>query len=252
MKRFFYIFLLFFFTVQGLATRCADYGISVYPDGGHLTPESMILVEGKIISQRVIDSLNITYPIYLVSKSEQVELEIVEKCKGQSGFRQALLKPVRKLKIGKKYELKIENLKEFETYDIYKKRDAKILGKTWPSWQIDSYLDRKVPYWEHKPEFIYNESTRYGCGDSDYLIFNMRFSDEYPVLIKTEVMNLDTQKSQIYYLSMEKYGQIKVGHGMCGGAFFFEKETKYQVRFRLMDLTGNLNKERTEWSIVTK
>ena len=38
-----------------------------------------------------------------------------------------------------------------------------------------------------------------------------------------------------------KNGKIKIGHGMCSGAFKLELNEKYEVRFKAMDSSGNIS-----------
>lgn len=54
---------------------------------------------------------------------------------------------------------------------------------------------------------------------------------------KTEVVEIETNKKTIYYIK-EWNGKLNVGHGMCSGAFTFNRKGKYKVRFTPMNTDG--------------
>ena len=56
-----------------------------------------------------------------------------------------------------------------------------------------------------------------------------------------------TCKSTIYFLPLSESNKLNVGHGMCSGAFKYEREKSYKIRFSPIDINGNDSDTWTEW-----
>ena len=73
-----------------------------------------------------------------------------------------------------------------------------------------------------------------------FVNFSCKVSEISDYLVKTVVKNVKTGVVRIYYLTTSQ-DEIKVGHGMCSGAFVLEKDENYEVAFSLIDASGNVN-----------
>ena len=114
MKKTVLTILLIFGISSSSVAKCSNSGLWVFPKSSEIHLNDIIVVEGYASSQRIIDSLNNGYPIYLEADGHKVEFEILEVHKGMFQLTQAILRPLSELKFGKKYVLKIKNLKENE------------------------------------------------------------------------------------------------------------------------------------------
>lgn len=81
----------------------------------------------------------------------------------------------------------------------------------------------------------------------------MIINDKSETFIKAIVDNKSTNCSTIYYLTGNN-GKIKIGHGMCSGAFLFHKGEQFEVSFQLIDQSGNstLTTEKILFAMPTK
>ena len=77
----------------------------------------------------------------------------------------------------------------------------------------------------------------YGCGPAKWIYFKVALSDTSVNLIKASVKSKISGIITEYILPV-KNGEIKIGHGMCSGAFDL-KEEYYEVVFSLLDMSMN-------------
>jgi len=230
---------------QALA-KCSSSGIWAYPSKSEINQNSMIILDGYARSQRIIDSLNIGHPIYLEANGHLVKLQVLEINKGMFSLTQAILQPEEILIGGKSYKLKIENLTEWEQKLLSRWNSE--TGKYEPiSWTVKSGIDNEIPKWQSRPKLVDKTTVWYGCGPAIYAVFDSKIEDDSQTLIKTQLVDISTNETYTYYLTLNKYGKLNVGHGMCSGAFDFKPNNKYKIRFSLTDLSGNSNAEWTEW-----
>ena len=88
-------------------------------------------------------------------------------------------------------------------------------------------------------EFEKTEVIHYGCGPSANAIFNIKNKLENEIWYKTEVVEIGSKKRAVYFIK-EWQGKLNVGHGMCSGAFIFNRKGKYKVRFTPMNTYKNI------------
>src|SRR5690606_37222929 len=81
--------------------------------------------------------------------------------------------------------------------------------------------------------------VQYGWGRSIHVVFSNPAQANSELLIKTTVKNLKTGKQTTYYVKPDSQ-KIKVGHGMCAGAFDFDDGNNYEVEFSFIDSSGNI------------
>ena len=226
-------------------SMCAWSGINAYPFSTYINQNNLIIIEGYGASQPIIDSLNIGYPVYLEADEHKVSLIIKEKYKGMFRLTQAILQPTERLKEGKTYVLKIDNLNE-EDHDLTKWNNELKKAEAL-QWTVKAGVDTECPIWKKNPKVIDTSVNWYGCGPATKVIFSSGIEDNSPTWVKTEMIDLKTNESNTYYLQVEEDGKIYVGHGMCSGAFEFESSNTYKVRFSLMDGSGNTDHKWTDW-----
>ncbi|GAA5024054.1 hypothetical protein GCM10011506_07350 [Marivirga lumbricoides] len=243
-----YLFLVIFnLCILGeVLADCSSGGIWVYSTTTELNQNSIIVVEGYARSQRIIDSLNISYFIYLESGEQRIELDVLERCKGMFSITQALVRPKSKLTKGKTYTLKISNLDEWENR-IWTKWNSEKEEYEPISWKVNDKLDEENPKWIKEPKLVDKTIIWYGCGPAIYVIFDLKINGLSNSLIKTELYNTNTKEENTYYLIMGEDGKLEVGHGMCSGAFDFEENSQYKIRFSLMGSSGNSDEKWTNW-----
>ncbi|WP_131725534.1 MULTISPECIES: hypothetical protein [unclassified Chryseobacterium] len=233
MKKLILLLVILTFNFSAKA-ECSFSGINVWPNQQNIAPNSIFVVEGYAQSQELILQLNKKNRIYLTGNAVRIPLKVLRILKGQFGLTQAILQPERELQTGKTYELQIGGLGEYE------KQDYKVA-----KWTVSSKKDLDKPVWECLPIYNSRSYTSFGCGPEMHVNFCGIFKDNSPTLIYAKVFNRKNKTHSDYFLTSE--GQnISIGHGMCSGAFAFDKDTDYEVQFGLMDASGNENMKLTE------
>ena len=245
MKKYTITILGVFFTINLLA-ECSMSGLWAYPSSKSISSNSIIMVEGYSFSQRIVDSLNISYPAYLQTDDHRIDLEVVDICIGEYQLTQAVLQPKQSLVRGKSYQLKIGNLSDWEQKDL---RKWNSLEKRYEpiSWIVDKKDDQTEPMWAEMPKLSDRSTIWYGCGPAIYATFELQVQDQSQTFVTTELYDVTQNKVCTYHLPISENGKLNVGHGMCSGAFFYLEKGEYQIRFSLLDMSGNTNSNWTEW-----
>ncbi len=225
------LFLTINFSVNAV---CMYTGINLWPTQQYISTNSIFVIEGYNGSQDLIRQLNKKNKIYLTCNSERISIKVLRILEGQFLLTQAILKPERELINGKTYELHIDSLGEYD------KDEYKVV-----KWTVNSISDNEKPIWDCEPNFKGYSYSRMGCGPSKHVHFCGSFIDNSPTLIYAKVFDKKNKTNSHYFIKSEDQ-QISLGHGMCGGAFFFEEGVNYEVQFGLMDASGNENLELTE------
>lgn len=239
------ILLTIFITGQVFAD-CAGDGLWAFPKTETIKQNSLIVLTGYARSQKIVTSLNKEYPIYLYSEGHKVKLKVKNIYKGMFKLTQAILEPDEKLISGRTYQLKIDNLSESEN-SLLSIWDSELSKKEPISWRVEEGIDTQVPELLTQPELIDKRTKYYGCGPAIHADFKIHTKDESDLLIKTELLDLENDESNIYLLSLDDVDTLSVGHGMCSGAFNYKETGRYKVRFSLMDICGNRSSEWTAW-----
>jgi hypothetical protein len=239
MKLLLLVLIGFLCTATGYAD-CTFTGFQVFPNGPTIRQNSIFVLEGYGDSQRVISGLNQTYSIYLKSGQKKIKLLVTEICVGQYQLTQAVLKPETALEAGRGYTLYID--------DLPKNENVNPRQETAHRYDLATYMvipetDLKKPELYGKPKELKKTLVHYGCGPSVHVVFSNPAKDKSDILVKTTVKSLKTGKQTTYYIKPEG-NKIKVGHGMCSGAFDFDESQAYEVEFSFMDAAGNL----TAWT----
>ena len=228
-----------FCTVSAYAD-CEGSGLSVFPSGQTIKQNSIFVLDGYAESQNIILALNKKFNIYLKSGDKKVRLLVTETHVGEFLLTQAVLKPETKLEVGLEYTMYIDSLPEYEFLNRYNKKTEQN--------ELVTYIvladnDTEKPLVNNRPKEIKKTLEYYGCGPSIHVIFDFSAKDNSEIIIRTTVKNQKTGFETIYYI-LPTDNKIKVGHGMCAGAFQFDESNNYEIEFSFMDASGNL----TVWS----
>lgn len=224
--------------------KCSNEYLVFYPQSKTIKQNSFIVIEGYAWSQNIIDSLNCTFPIYLQSGKDIVNLRVHKKIVGMFSVTQAILIPERALLPGQKYFIKINNLQD---QTLIQEWDDKLNEMTDVYWNVEKGFDNDIPNVKRGPYFIENSSQYYGCGPEYFSHFGINYSDVSELLIYTELRDVKSNYYFRYYLPMLEAQKIMIGHGMCGGAFRFEDNMQYEARFKIYDFCGNTTDVFSEW-----
>jgi hypothetical protein len=175
---------------------------------------------------------------YLATEIEEVPLEVLATFKYGYGDVQVVLKPVRSLTVGRRYELRLRRALEgkgalsLQTWDRAQRKPVPL------TWLAGPPID-EGSRWRGSPASKGIEKVAYGCGDDVHHRFAAPISagagwvlvesetDKYPGFKKRVLLPLEGQS-------------VRVGHGMCGGPFRFEKGVRYRLRFSALDVKGEL------------
>lgn len=245
MKQFLILVLLITTATHSWA-MCASQGLYAFPGTGTIKTNSQILISGYALSQEIISNLNTKYPVYLETKYHKVKLEVVETFVGGMQLTQAILKPTEKLYAGRTYALKIDKLDGKYKPEL---RRYNRVSEEWESisWKVEEGSDTIPPKWLAKPVFTESSTVWFGCGPAVYAYFKCDVLEYSHVFVRTELADLTSESKTVYILNPTPDGELKVGHGMCSGAFSFYPEHKYKIRFKLSDGYGNSDQKWSEW-----
>jgi hypothetical protein len=239
------LLLLLTFVIKKASAECAMSGMQFYPEQKEISLNSMFIIQGYSFSQKTINSFK-ERTIYLESESgEFIALNLQEILIGQMSLTQAIFKPSKELKPYTTYSLKYSDQTENEGremmhYNKEKEEIEKVYWKTTDKKTLET-LNSNL-----NVEFEKTEVMHYGCGPSAYAIFDVKNKSENEIWYKTEVVEIDTNKRTVYYIK-EWNGKLNVGHGMCSGAFTFNRKSKYKVRFTPMNTDGK-SINTTDWN----
>ncbi len=239
--------LLFTFIIKPLFAECLEYGMYFYPRTVQISLNSMFIIEGYSFDEDTIDSFR-NRNVYLESKSgELIKLNLKEILKGQMELTQAIFVPSRELTPNTIYFLKYQNQTKHEgksmfRYNAEKDKMEKVYWKTGTKRFADD-LEANIDFKFQEMEF-----EMYGCGSSEYAVYNIENKPDFEVWYKIEVVDIKTNKKTTYYLSGWK-GKVNVGHGMCAGAFRFDRGGRYKIRFTPMNIDGYYQKT-TIWKYL--
>jgi hypothetical protein len=239
------LLLLLTFGINTAFAECAMSGMTFYPEKKEISLNSMFIIQGYSFSQKTINSFK-ERTIYLESENgELIKLNLQEILKGQMSLTQAIFKPSKELEPNTTYFLKYSDQTENEgremmQYNREKKEREKVYWKTTDKKLIEN-LNSNLTL-----EFEKTDVIHYGCGPEANAIFNVKNKSESEIWYKTEVVDLSTNKTNVFYIK-EWNGKLNVGHGMCAGAFTYNNKGKYKVRFTPMNTDGKSIKT-TDWT----
>jgi len=227
---------------------CASRGVWALPAFGKIAPEGLIVLETYARSQRIIDSINSSYMVYLELNDTLVELEVLEICHGMFEVSQAILRPKTKLKPGEEYLLQIRHRQT--SRDLNPERyNQKTENYERIKWVVDESVSSTSSSWAKGPTVQDYSLFWFGCGPACHVNFEYQIDipDSSFLLMRVELMEVGSEITWQYHLPIANNGEFSIGHGMCSGPFYFQTKAKYLVRFALLDPNGDLRDSYTEW-----
>lgn len=230
------VLIISLFCTASVYADCAVTGLWVFPNGPTIKQNSIFVLNGYADSQNIIRKLNKKHLVYLKAGEKKINLLVIEICVGQYYLTQALLKPETELEAGIEYTLHIDELPKYESLSRYNKRIGRDESVTY---RVVAEKDGEKPKLLSKSKEIKKTLIQYGCGPSIHVVFSNPAKDKSDMLVKTTVKNLNTGRETTFYIEPDG-DKIKVGHGMCSGAFNFDDGNEYEVEFSFMDASGNL------------
>lgn len=230
------LIILTFFIATLASAKCANSGIYCLSKSTTFNKNGLIILEFYASSQSLIPDLNKKYPIYLKSSNGKVQLNIIETLLGEMSVTQIVLKPVSELKVDEIYSLQIDNLPKYER----KPERYNSSSNKWEqlTFKVSNTIDNDVPTLNGTPSEQKKTLVYYGCGPAKWVYFTIAGQDKSELFVRAIVKNKATGKITTYILSIEN-GSVKVGHGMCSGAFHFDNGDNFEVSFQLYDQSGN-------------
>ncbi len=238
MKTLFSFLLLTVVNLVALAD-CAGSGIYVWPKTSEISENPVITVEGYYSDQKIIRSIEKEYHLYLKSEHQLVRLKLIEVLEGQMDLTQIVLKPLKQLTDGVKYELCAFSTPKSPS-SLPVEYELNIPNT---KWTVKALNDKTNPIFEQQPQLTGSTVIYYGCGPSNFMNFAYATNETTAYLIRTTVTNIEDESSITYYLPANGKGELSVGHGMCSGAFTPILGVKYKIEFSLLD--GSWNKSKT-------
>ena len=244
------LLLLVFITLNTLNANntdpfeCAMSGISYFPVQKEIGLNSKFIIQGYSYSQKTIINFK-DKQVYLESEEgEIIQLELDELLIGQFLLTQAVFKTSKTLSPNTKYYLRYVNsnnklLKDLKRYNRSTKKNEPVHWVTGDK-SNQTPLNPKLKIKFKKTNVIY-----YGCGPEANAIFTLSNNGGPEVWYKTELFDLSTKNTKIFYLH-EWNKTLNVGHDMCAGAFNYNEKGKYKVRFTPMNSDGKSLKT-TKW-----
>ncbi len=218
---------------------CAGSGIYVWPNSPTISENPVITVEGYYSDQKIVRNIDKEYHLYLKAENQLIRLQLVEILEGQMDLTQIVLKPLKQLTDGMKYELcAFSTPKSSSSLPVEYE-----LNMPNTKWTVKALNDDTNPIFEQQPQLTSATVIYYGCGPSNFMNFTYGTNETTIYLIRTTLTNLEDGSSTSYYLPANGKGGLSVGHGMCSGAFTPINGVKYKVEFSLLD--GSWNKGET-------
>ncbi len=214
---------------------CSSNGISVFPTKSTITRNSIFVINGCGMSQELIKGLGKKYKVYLSNGDEKIYLELQNLYVGQYSISQAVLKPAKNLTLGTEYVLVIDDLPKYEHFKKYNPEKQEYEPY---SFKVSANADDIKPRFTGDIKELKKTLIYYGCGPSEHVVFNCPVSEASEYLIKATVKNLKTGAITSYLIESVN-NKVKIGHGMCSGAFTFSKSDEYEVTFGVIDASGN-------------
>lgn len=221
-------FLHLALTSTNANARCDEYKVTIFPDQENMLKNSLIIINFSGSSSEIGKNINIKYPAFLTDGKKEIALELVEINSSALFMTQIVLRPSKKLKKGKKYSLRIDNI------------DATKFTIPNKSWNILDRTDEEIPKLLRQPKEVANSYDKKPEGIQKIVRFDIQYMDNSLVFIKCTLKDVSGAVINMHYLPIDKLGQISVGHNACFGAYELNENTSYYLDFQIMDICGNM------------
>ncbi len=197
--------------------KCMSARVSVWPapDAALATEGALILVEGYGNDQDRVRALE-AHQVALVAAGQRIPLEIVQRNPGEYRLTQIALRPTQPLVDGVRYRLQLP----FET--------------TAHAWTARATA-HATPTWTAAPTVLRHAYTEYGCGPGAEVHLAVPVTGAALLAVSVE----DGRSAPRRWLfPADEAGQLRLGHGMCGGAFALEEGAGFSAEIVAISATG--------------
>lgn len=217
--------------------KCLSESLTFWPNNNDINLNPIFVIDGYGSSQEIIMELGKAHRVFLKSKNEEVELIVTEVNVGLYHLTQAVLKPKTDLTPNTDYKLIIRGIAN----DKVKKYNTETHIDEDVVWTTSNSIDKQAPIWTALPVEFDKFYQEYGCGPATYVNFKYEVKETSELLFRVTLKSLDTDIENTYYIQKEDE-MIKVGHGMCSGAFDFIHGRRYSAKIDILDSSGNISK----------
>lgn len=201
---------------------CAASAMDYWPpDGKVIAPSGLLYVEGYGMDQKGVAAIT---GGFLKSDAEQVPLVQVAKHTGALSLTQVVFRAARSLKTGATYTLWLT--------DGSKTWAPKYHGAPTIRWTV---AEAPTPAWAGVPVATTRSFEPLGCGPSSHQEVSMPLTAHTGLL---EVSVEGGKRTQRYILPVPTKGGLRIGHGMCSGAFKVWGEGALIARLALIGADG--------------
>jgi hypothetical protein len=218
---------------------CAAAELEVWPPLDQLLPANgQVVLEGYGGFQEPVARIAERSP-RLVADGDEVPLRVLAVHRGEKRLTQAVLRPERSLKPGKRYTLLFTQLMKVSETDlptrVWWKDDYAPM--TWTA----TAEDVTPPRWRKAPSRLDAKAEMLGCGPSIHVDVAAAVEDEgSQVQVLAEVRPVGKRQSKVVRFRLTPSGeQVAIGHGMCSGGFQLQEGADYTVRLVAVDAAGN-------------
>lgn len=215
-----------------LFADCTTGAQYFFPNGKTITTDGLILIEMYGDQQSHISELVNSY-VFLESETlDIIELFLIDSNKGEFHISQAVFCSSTPLIVGEQYTFKYKP-KESKSILTFKRYLGDSKTNTSLSWKVvKEELSTTI---SPMVKYLSKEVNHFGCGPSMYV--NFIIDTDENVLYKVVLKN-NTNKTASKYLLKPNKGVLKVGHGMCSGAFRFVQNCRYTIEISTLDNSG--------------
>jgi hypothetical protein len=176
-------------------------------------------------------------PMELRREAERIPLKVLT-AHGGVGVVQVVLAPDRELRPLTRYELHFAHAGDPpESYPGGK-------ADRWTmSWTTASGPDHIAPLWKSAPKLGRDVNRLLPCGPEISVEVQVAFAHAEPVQILAELRPIarspiGSSRPSSYLLRLDR-GLVRIGRGMCGGAFQLVAGSRYSLKLSAVDAAGN-------------
>ncbi len=218
-----------------------------YPAKKTILQNSCILLEGTGVDIETIKSFDQSRYLFLQSEGgHKVKMMVIERHMGMLNVIQILLRPLGLMSVGGKYTLMMHEGDENKAKEVTW-WDADVKKYNYFSWTIKEGSDKVIPRWIGNSHLVSTDVIWKGSGASSMASFKLHVEDQSGLWVYAELIDVTRNKRATYILTTFEGGILQAGHANNSGAFTFEINHDYKIRFRLIDYCGNTDADWTEW-----
>jgi hypothetical protein len=208
---------------------CPELGIKVLRADSTLQETGWIVLEASRHSQEVLQGLVIKHPVYLLAGSEKVYLKLMETLLGDVYTTQVVLKPFKKLDVGKTYELIIDSiLLKTNPFQNQVNPRFTVVPATKTDEMVWTQFPKQLDYRSFQPQCT--SDIFYPCKNLEAIGFSLPIAYPAGSLLKATIENKQTGIKTSQYV-LPKANEVGLGHSECFGGFEFGSDQDFSGRF---------------------